>query len=155
MHMSIFAYVSLAMAACITIMAYVLSSDAQLALTMLPLLLLLGGIPTLMDIMNRRHVAKLDLRHVKLGRIRDLAKKGIGEQVRISGKIAAISHKWLNKPRYHVIDSSGEIGVYMFVPPKQSVRCGDQIEVVGTLRGNFGFGKKEKRLWGLTMEKLS
>lgn len=155
MRMSVFAYVSLAMAACTTIMAYFLSADAKLALTMLPMLLLLGGIPALMDVMNRRHVGKLDLRHVKLGRIKDLTKKGIGEQVRICGTIAAISHKWLNKPRYHVVDASGEIGVYMFVPPKQSICCGDQIEVVGTLRWSFGLGKKEKRLWGLTMEKLS
>jgi hypothetical protein len=153
--MSVFAYVSLGMAACVTLLAYFMSADAQLALTMLPMVVLLGGIPVLMDKMNRRHVAKLDFRHVKLGRIKDLAKKGIGEQVRISGTIAAISQKWLNRPKIQVVDTSGEIGVYMFVAPKQSIQCGDQIEVVGTLRWNFGFGKKDKRLWGLQLEKIS
>ncbi len=153
MHMSVFAYISLGMAGIATLLAYFLSADTNLALTMLPMLLLLGGIPALMDVLNRRHVAKLDLRHVKLGKIKDLAKKGIGEQVRISGTIAAVSHKWLNKPKYHVVDHSGEIGVYMFVAPSQSIKCGDQIEVVGTLRRSFG--KKEARLWGLQLEKIS
>ncbi|MBP2634749.1 MAG: putative rane protein [Firmicutes bacterium] len=154
LHMSVFAYVSLGMATCITLLAYFMSEDAQLALTMVPMVVLLGGIPALMDVLNKRHVAKLDLRHVKLGRIKDLAKMGIGEQVRISGTIDAISHKWLNRPKYKVVDSSGEIGVYMFVAPRQSIQCGDQIEVVGTLRWSFGFGKKEKRLWGLQLEKI-
>lgn len=155
MQMSVFAYVSVGMAACVMAMAYFLSADTQLVITMLPMLLLLGGIPVLMNIMNRRHVAKLDLRHVKLGRIKDLGKRGIGEQVRISGTIAAISHKWLNKPKYQVVDASGEIGVCMFVPPNQDIHCGDLIEVVGTLRWSFGFKKREKRLWGLQLEKLS
>ena len=154
MHMSVFAYVSMGVAACITLLAYFMSEDTQLALTMLPMVLLLGGIPALMDVLNRRHVAKLDLRHVKLGKIKDQAKKGIGEQVRISGTIAAISHKWLNRPKYMVIDPSGQIGVYMFVAPRQSIQCGDQIEVVGTLRWSFGFGKKEKKIWGLQLEKI-
>lgn len=153
--MSVFAYVSLGMATCVTLLAYIVSPDAKLALTMLPMLLLLGGIPMLINVMNRRHIAKLDFHHVKLGKIKDIAQKAIGEQVRISGTIAAVSHQWLNQPNFRVVDPSGEIDVYMFVAPRDRFNCGDQIEVVGTLRGIFGFRKKGKKIWGLQMEKIT
>lgn len=155
MQMSVFAYISLGMAACATILAYIVSPDATLALTLLPMLLLLGGIPLLMNRMNRRHVAKLDLRHVKLEKIRECAKRGIGEQVRIRGTVTDISNRWMNQPNFRVVDSSGEINIYMFVPPGERFQCGDQIEVVGTLRWAFGFRKKEKKIWGLQMKKLA
>lgn len=155
MHMSVFAYISLGLAACITIMAYLLSPDAQLALTLLPMLLVLGAIPVLMNTLNRRHVDKLDLRHVKPSRIKDLVKKEIGEQVRITGTVTAVSQQWLNRPKFQVVDPSGEIGVHMFVMPRELVRKGDKIEVVGTLRWTFGLKNREKKIWGLQMEKIS
>lgn len=155
MHMSVFAYISLGLAACVTLLAYLVSPDAQLALTLLPMLLILGGIPVLMNIMNRRHVDKLDLCHVKLSRIKDLVKKEIGDQVRISGTVSAVSHKWLNRPKFQVVDPSGEISVHMFVTPHEMIRNGDRIEVVGTLRWTLGFKKKEKKIWGLQIEKIS
>ena len=155
MHMSVFAYISLGMAACVTILAYLASPDAELALTLLPMALILGGIPVLMNLMNRRHVEKLDLHHVKLSRIKDLVKKEIGEQVRISGTVAAVSHKWLNRPKFQVMDPTGEIGVHMFVAPHESIRSGDRIEVVGTLRRTFGLKRTDKKIWGLKLEKFS
>ncbi|MDF2570593.1 MAG: hypothetical protein K0R55_2197, partial [Sporomusa sp.] len=54
-----------------------------------------------------------------------------------------------------VVDSSGEISVYMFVAPRDIVRSGDLVEVIGTLRWSFAFRKKEKKIWGLKMEKIS
>ncbi|WP_143122589.1 hypothetical protein [Sporomusa acidovorans] len=108
----------------------------------------------MMNVMNRRYINKLDLRHVRKKKIKEVAKKGIGEQVRISGVVTAISNRWLNRPNYHVLDSSGEINVCMFVAPRVSIRCGDQIEVVGTLRWVLGFKKKEKRIWGLQLVKI-
>ncbi|SDE79614.1 hypothetical protein SPACI_056870 [Sporomusa acidovorans DSM 3132] len=154
MYMSVLAYISLGVALCITILTYFVSPDTGLLFTMLPMLLLLGGIPILMNVMNRRYINKLDLRHVRKKKIKEVAKKGIGEQVRISGVVTAISNRWLNRPNYHVLDSSGEINVCMFVAPRVSIRCGDQIEVVGTLRWVLGFKKKEKRIWGLQLVKI-
>ncbi|MBP2663042.1 MAG: putative rane protein [Firmicutes bacterium] len=154
MHMSVFAYISLGMGTSVILLAYLLSPDAKLSLTLLPMVLLLGGIPMLMNVMNRRHVDRMDLRHVKLGKIKDLAKKAIGEQVRISGTVTAVSQQWLNRPNFQVVDPSGEIGVYMFVAPRDKIKGGDQIEVVGTLRWSFGFKKKNKKIWGLQMEKI-
>jgi len=155
LHMSVFAYISLGMGTSVILVAYFISPDAKLSLTLLPMLLLLGGIPMLMNIMNRRYVDKMDLRHVKLGKIKDLSKKAIGEQVRISGTVTAVSQQWLNRPKFQVVDPSGEIGVYMFVAPRYNIKDGDQIEVVGTLRWSFGFKKKNKRIWGLQMEKIA
>ena len=151
MQMSVFAYVSLGLAVCVMVLAYVLSPDASLALSMLPMVLLLGGIPVLINFLNKRHVAKLDLRHVRQSRIKDVLKKEIGDQVRISGIVASVSQRWLNRPHLRVIDSSGEIGVSMFVAPQEHIRCGDEIEVVGTLRWAFGLKKKEKKIWGLQL----
>lgn len=155
MHMSVFAYISLGLAACITVLAYFVSPDAKLFFTLLPMLLILGGIPVLTNVMNRRHVNQMDLCHAKPSRIRDLVKREIGEQVCINGTVAAVSHKWLNRPKFHVVDHGKEIGVCMFVAPLENIRCGDQVEVIGTLRWSFGFRKKEKIIWGLKMEKTA
>lgn len=154
MHLSVFAYIGFGLAAFITLLAYFMSPDTKLFFTLLPLLLVLGGIPLLMNMLNRRHVEKMGLSHVKLSRIKDLCKREIGEQVRVCGSVSAVSLKWLSRPKIQVVDSSGEIGVYMFVTPQDTIRCGDLVEVIGTLRWSFGFRKKVKIIWGLKMEKM-
>ncbi len=153
-RMSMLAYVSLGLAAFATLLAYFTHPDPKIALSMLPMLLILAGIPLLMNFMNRRHVDGLDLRHVKLNNIKDAAQKRIGDQVRIRGTVRSVSNKWLNRPHFQIADDTGEIGVHMFVAPREDINCGDHIETVGSLRWSFGFSKKEKKVWGLQMEKI-
>lgn len=154
MRMSIPAYVSLGLAVCIMILALIVHPDPRLALSMLPMLLVLVGIPWLMGTMNRRHVNSLDLRHVKLSKIKDATQKGIGEQVRIRGTVQKVTNKWLNRPHFQIVDDSGEIGVHMFVAPREDINTGDRVETVGALRWAFGLKKKQKKIWGLKMEKI-
>jgi|GEM_PF-5029320 len=155
MRMSMLAYVSLGLAACFTLMAYIVNPDPKVALSMLPMVLVLGAIPWLMNVLDRRHVDSLDLRHVKLSKIKELAKKNIGEQVRIRGTVQSVTNKWLNRPHIKVADDTGAmIGVHMFVVPREEINCGDQIETIGSLRWSFGFSKKEKNIWGLRMERI-
>lgn len=153
-RMSVPAYVSLGLAVCIMLFVFIVNPDPKLALSMLPMLLVLGGIPWLMSALNRRHVANLDLSHVKLSKIKEAAKQGIGDQVRIRGTVQKVTNKWLNRPHFQIIDDTGEIGVHMFVAPQEDINCGDRIETVGALRWAFGFSKKEKKIWGLRMEKI-
>lgn len=151
---SILAYVSLGLAACMTLLAYMANPDLRTVLTLLPMLLVLGGIPLLFNIMNRRQMDSLDLRHVKLSKIREAVKKGIGAQVRIRGTVHSVSNKWLNRPNFVIKDDTGEVGVLMLVAPLDNIKCGDQIDTVGTLRWSFGLRKRDKKIWGLKMEKV-
>lgn len=153
-RMSILAYVSLGLAAFVTLLAFFTHPDPKVVLSMLPMLLILAGIPLLMNAMNRRHVDGLDLRHVKLNNIKDAAQKRIGDQVRVRGTVLKVTNKWLNRPHYLIIDDTGEIGVHMFVAPREDINCGDRVETVGSLRWSFGLSKKQKKIWGLQMEKI-
>lgn len=153
-RMSILAYVTLGLAACITLLVYIVNPDPMVALSMLPLLVVLAGIPLLMEAMNRRHVDKLDLRHVKLSKIKDARQKAIGDQVRIRGTVQAVTNKWMNKPHYQIADDTGEIGVHMFIAPCEDINSGDLVETIGALRWSFNIRNKELKIWGLTMKKI-
>lgn len=153
-RMSILAYVSLGLAALLTLLAYLANPDPKTVLTMLPMVLVLGGIPLLLNKMNRQHIDNLDLSHVKLRTIREAEKKGIGDQVRIRGTVRSVSNKWLNRPSFVIADDTGEIGVLMLVAPRENINCGDRIEAIGSLRWSFGLKKRDKKIWGLTMEKV-
>lgn len=154
MRMSILTCVSLVLAVCILLLVYIVNPDPRTALSLLPLLAAMAGIPLLMDIMNRRHVAKLDLRHVKLSKIKDAAKKEIGDQVRVRGVVQAVTNKLMNRPHFQIADDTGEIGVHMFIAPCETINSGDRVETVGALRWSFSFRNREKKIWGLRMEKI-
>ena len=153
-RISILAYVSMGLAAFITLLAFNLNPDPSIMLMLLPMFLILAGIPYLMNFLNRSYVEGLDLSHVKSSKIKDAIKKGVGDQVRVSGTVHSISNKWLNRPHFQIIDDTGEIGVLMFVAPRDDISCGDRIETIGTLRWSFGLRKKDKQIWGLRMEKV-
>ena len=153
-RMSILAYISLGLVVLMALLAYLANPGLMTVLTLLPMILVLGGIPLLFNIMNRRQMDSLDLRHVKLSKIREAVKKDIGDQVRIRGTVHSVTNKWLNRPHFVIADDSGEIGVFMLVAPLDNINCGDRIDTVGTLRGSFGLRKRDKKIWGLRMEKI-
>ena len=153
-RMSILAYITLGLVVLMALLAYLANPDLKTVLTLLPMVLVLGGIPLLLNIMDRREVDKLDLSHVKPSKIREAVKKGIGERVRIRGTVHSVTNKWLNRPHFVIADDSGEIGVFMLVAPLENINCGDRIDAVGTLRWSFGLRKRDKKIWGLKMEKV-
>lgn len=152
MRLSVPAYVSIGLALFLIIFTYAVNPDTNFLFTALPMLLVLVAVPVLLNQMNRRHMAAVDVRGVKLYQIKDLARLGAGAPVRLRGNVEAASFKWLNRPHFRINDGSGEIGVIMFAAPPEDIRPGDHVEAVGSLKA---FGQsKEKKIWGVRMDKL-
>jgi len=61
--MSILAYITLGLVVLMALLAYLANPELKTVLTLLPMVLVLGGIPLLLNIMDRREVDKLDLSH--------------------------------------------------------------------------------------------
>jgi hypothetical protein len=150
--MSIPAYVSFGLAIIIVLFTYLLNKDLKFLLTAMPMLLVLLGVPMILNEMNRRHMDKIDIRSFKFYSIKDLTVIETGDPVRIRGTVEEISLKWLNRPNFQINDESGRIGVFMFWAPREDIKLGDRIEVAGSLRMS-GLAKKKGRLWGIKIEK--
>jgi len=151
--MSIVAYITLGLATILVFIIYAMHPDTRFILTALPMLLVLVAVPLLLNEMNKRQTAKVELRDYKLYKIKDLAMLGAGTPVRIRGSVVTSSLKWLNRPYYHINDESGTVLVLMFSSPHKDIKPGDKIETAGSLR-KFGLSK-DKRIWGVKIVKLS
>ncbi|BAF60831.1 hypothetical membrane protein [Pelotomaculum thermopropionicum SI] len=152
MRMSIPAYVSLGLAVAMVGLAYAAHPQSGFLLAALPAILVLVGVPLILNEMNRRHMDKIDVRDFKLYRVKDLAGLPVGEPVRLRGQVKAVSLKWLNRPHFQVSDGSGTIGVFMVWAPREDIKPGDSVEAVGSLR--LGLSKK-KLVWGIKMQRLN
>jgi hypothetical protein len=146
------AYASLGIATIMVLVTYALNPDTGFLLTVIPMLLVLLLVPLGLNAMNRRQADKVDMGAVKKYRIIDLARLSSGSGVRVRGTIEKASFKWLNRPYYLVNDQTGTVGVIMFAAPRENIKLGDRIEVVGSLR-SFGLSK-ERKIWGVKMNKL-
>jgi cytochrome c-type biogenesis protein CcmE len=153
MRVSMLAYISLGIATVMVLVAYALNPDTGFLLTALPMLAVLVAVPLLLNVMNRRHADKIDVRAIKKYRIMDLARLKAGTEVRTRGIVKKASFKWLNRPYFIVNDQTGTVGVIMFAAPREDIKPGDSIEVVGSLR-TFGLSK-EKKIWGVKLIKLN
>lgn len=154
--MSVPAYVALAVITALVIIAYALNPNTKFLLTALPMLVVLAIIPPILTEMNRRMVAGIDTRGVKLYKIGELSQIGAGATVRIRGTVTKISLKWLNRPNFFVSDEAREAGikVLMFSSPREQIQIGDRVEAIGTLRSSGKPKKKTKTIWGVQMKKL-
>lgn len=152
MRMSAPAYLSLGLATIMVLITNVVHPDPGFLGTVLPMLLVLAVIPLILNEMNRRQEASVDMKDFKLYRIRDLATLGTGAPVRLRGTVEASSFKWLNRPHFRINDGSGVVGVFMFAAPREQIMPGDRVETAGSLR-SFGLSK-EKKLWGIRMDKI-
>lgn len=152
MRMSLPACVSLGVATVLVLAAYAVNPDTGFLLTALPMLLVLVAVPLLLNTLNQRQAASVDVRGIRLYKIKDIGKLSSGTAVRIRGTVEAVSFRWLNRPHFRVSDGTGTVGVVMFIAPRRDIRRGDRIEAVGSLR-SLGVSK-EKKVWGIKMEKL-
>lgn len=153
MRMSVPAYVCLGLAMVLVIISYVANPNARLLLTALPMLLVLWLVPVAFTEINRRHMASMDLRGIKLFKIKDVERLDPGTTVRIRGRVEAVSFKWMNRPHYRVSDGSGTVRVMMFTTPREDVKRGDRVEAVGSLR--LLGRSKEKKIVGMKIHKLN
>ncbi len=154
MRMSIPAYVTLGLVTILVIFAYVAHPEPGFLLTALPALLVLLGVPLILNEMNRRHMDKVDIKSFKLYKIKDLVKLEIGDPVRLHGTVETVSLKWLNRPHFVIKDGSGSIGVFMVWAPREDIGPGDIVEAAGSLR-SVGLAKKKSKVIGVKMKKLS
>ncbi len=153
MRMSVPAYFCLIFATALILFTFALNPDPSFLLTALPMLVVLAGVPILLNIMNRRQAESVNMESFKLYSIKDLSRLNPGAPVRLRGKVEALSLKWLNRPHFRIDDGSGKIGVMLFAAAHEDIKPGDTIEAAGTLR-NFG-KSREKKVFGVRVVKLS
>ncbi|WP_371415214.1 nucleotide-binding protein [Methanogenium sp. MK-MG] len=64
-------------------------------------------------------------------RVATIRPNDIGKIVRVEGVVERVLFKSLNRPQYLVADKSGEMSVKMFTTPKEDVKKGDVVEILG------------------------
>lgn len=153
MRMSILAYVTLGIMVIMVALAFIANPTPGFLLATLPALLVLLGIPLILNKMNQRHTDKIDIQDFKLYQIKNLNRLEVGDPVRLQGTVESVSLRWLNRPHIVLKDNSGSIGVFMVWAPRESFKSGDKVEVVGTLRV-VGLSKKRIKIVGVKLNKL-
>ncbi|OPZ70570.1 MAG: hypothetical protein BWY80_01486 [Firmicutes bacterium ADurb.Bin456] len=152
MRLSVPACFCLILAAALILFTYALNPDPSFLLTALPMLVVLAGVPLVLNLMNKRQAEKVNMEEFRLYPIKDLARLNPGDPVRLRGKVEALSLKWLNRPHFRIDDGSGKIGIMLFAAAHEDIKPGDTIEAAGTLRI---FGKsREKKIFGVRVVKL-
>ncbi len=150
-RLSVPVYVTWGLAAFMVLLAFALNRQPMFLLLVLPMLLVLAGVPLLLGEMNRRQMEKVDPGEFKLYRISDLSRLEVGEPVRVRGRVEAVSMKWLNRPHFWISDGTGRVGVFMVWAPRQDIRPGDKVEAMGSLRS---FGGGARKIFGVKMRKI-
>ncbi|MDD1730089.1 MAG: nucleotide-binding protein [Methanospirillum sp.] len=99
-----------------------------------PTLVCLLIIPMLLNYMSQKEYEGLtpmyeqEARSVK---IREISEKMISKPIRIEGVVEEVRFRSLNRPHFIVGDRTGSIPVKMFTTPREDVRVGDIVEVLG------------------------
>jgi len=134
--MSALAWVAFIICAAAVALHYTSTGDSRFLLYAIPGLILLLVIPMALAWMSRRSFVQADERFNKTARACKIGKIDptmIGDVVRISGEVEKISFRWLNRPHFHIKDTTGHIRVIMFTTPANSVLVGDRVEAVGII----------------------
>jgi hypothetical protein len=120
----------------ILIFTFLYTGDRSLLIWGIPTLFMLLIIPLVLNYMSQRQYADLEpiyRSQAKDIRIRLINESMVGKIVRIEGVVERVYFQFLNRPQYLVADRSGEISVKMFTSPRQRVKKGDIVEVLGMI----------------------
>lgn len=118
------------------VITFLFTGDWRLFLWGIPTLVLLLIIPLALNYMSQNQYRELEplyRRQAKNVRIRMINESMIGQVVRVEGVVERVYFQYLNRPQYLVADRSGEISVKMFTTPREKVKKGDVVEVLGTI----------------------
>ena len=132
--MSVFAWIVFIICAVAVALNYAATGNASFLWYAIPGLILLLVIPMTLAWMSRRSFKQAgeqsenQARSCKIGKI---VPTMIGNVVRISGEVQKISFKWLNRPHFHIKDTTGIIRVIMFTAPANKVVVGETVEAIG------------------------
>jgi len=105
-----------------------------------PTLVLLLIIPMILTYMSQKEyeglipVYEAEARSVK---IREINEKMISKPVKLEVLVEEVRFRSLNRPHFIVADRTGSIPVKMFTTPREDVRPGDVVEVLGQVIHRF------------------
>ena len=114
--------------------------NTRFLLFAIPALLALLLIPMILAWMSRKtlnEAAEQNTPQAKFYKIAKVTQAMTGQAVSISGQVKKISFKWLNRPHFHIEDSTGRIRVIMFTSPAENIQQGDEVEVLGVVIKNI------------------
>jgi len=132
--MSALAWVAFIICAAAVALHYSSTGDSRFLLYAIPGLILLLVIPMALAWMSRRSFTQADGQFSSKARCCTIGKitpAQIGDVVRISGEVRKISFRWLNRPHFHIKDTTAQIRVIMFTAPANKVVVGDRVDAVG------------------------
>jgi len=112
----------------------VLSGEYRTLIWGIPVLVMLLGIPLVLNYMSRQEYDQLIPSYeaeAKLTRINTIRPADIGKVVKVEGVVERVLFKSLNRPQYLVADKTGEITVRMFTTPSEDIHKDDVVEVLG------------------------
>jgi len=127
----------------IIIITVVYTGDRSLLYWGIPTLFLLLIIPLALNYMSQREYAELEpiyRSQAKNVRIVMINENMVGQIVRIEGVVERVYFQFLNRPQFLVADRSGEISVKMFTTPKEKIKKGDVVEVLGQIIHRYMVG---------------
>lgn len=117
--------------------AYVIFSGAwHILIWGIPTLVMLFCIPIVLNYLSQqeyRNLVPVYEEEARPVRIKTINEHMLGDVVRIEGVIEQVRFRYLNRPQYLVADKSGEISVKMFTSPREDVREGDVVVVLGQI----------------------
>ncbi len=122
------------------IYAYFASGDLNIIMWGIPLLIGMILIPLALNYMSQSSYADVIPAYeseAKKVRIRAINLNMLGDPIRIEGVVERAYFRFLNRPQYLVADKSGAISVKMFTSPKEDVRKGDVVEVLGAVMKRY------------------
>ena len=127
----------------VIIITVVYTGDRSLLYWGIPTLFLLLIIPLALNYMSQREYAELEpiyRSQAKNVRIVMINENMVGQIVRIEGVVERVYFQFLNRPQFLVADRSGEISVKMFTTPKEKIKKGDVVEVLGQIIHRYMVG---------------
>lgn len=99
-----------------------------------PTLVFLLVIPMLLNYMSQKEyegLIPLYESEAKVVKIRDINDKMMSKPVRVEALVEEVRFRYLNRPHFIVADRTGTIPVKMFTTPREDVRPGDVVEILG------------------------
>lgn len=138
--MSLPAWITFFVCAAAVFIHYMQVRNTRFLLFAIPALLALLLIPMILAWMSRktlREAAEQNSPQAKFYKIAKVTQAMTGQAVSISGQVKKISFKWLNRPHFHIEDSTGRIRVIMFTSPAENIQQGDEVEVLGVVIKNI------------------
>jgi len=110
------------------------TGEMRVLLWAAPTLVFLLVIPMLLNYMSQKEyegLIPMYEQESKSVKIREISERLISQPVRFEAVVDEVRFRSLNRPHFIVSDRTGTIPVKMFTTPREDVRAGDLVEVLG------------------------